>query len=210
MSSKLFLASSDDEDLPTQTGEEILHESKPVFPLDEFQTPVKSPASSALFFAASEEGDLEDTYVNMPLQATHKSIATDRDDAEVPNTSRKSAREHFQEPPEKKRKLSPTLEMHPQTSLFCPTYLGDVLIENAWSTASGKGYVKSGDSVIIQKDEPATPSSSRSRSQRPIKKIGDKQQVTITSMIKLQKTKKKADTVVRILNQRGFGISFIF
>jgi len=206
MSSKLFLAASDDEDLPVQTGEEGLHESKPVLPSDEFQTPARSPASSALFFAASEE-DLKDAHKNMPPKATHKSIVTEKDDIQVPGTSRKSAREHFQEPPGKKRRLSPALEIHPQTSLLRPTYLGDILIENAWSTASGKGYVRSGDSVVIQKDQPATPSSSRS--QRPIKKIGDKQQVTIASMMKFQKTKKKADTVVRILNQRGFGISFI-
>jgi len=206
MSSKLFLAGSDDEDSPVQTGGESSHESKPVHPSDEFQTPAKSPASSALFFAASEEEDLKDAHTNMPLQATHKSIVTDKDDVEVLDTSRRSTREHFQEPPGKKRRLSPTLEIHPQTSLFCPTYLGDILIENAWSTASGKGYVKSGDSVIIQKDEPATPYSSRS--QRPIKKTSDKQQTTIASMMKLQKT-KKADTVVRILNQRSFGISFI-
>jgi len=207
MSSKLFLAASDDEDLPVQPGEESSHEERPVLPADEFQTPAKSPAS--LFFVASEEEDLKDAHINVPLQTAHESIVTDKDDVEVPDTSRKSAREHFQEPPGKKRRLSPTLEIHPQTSLFRPTYLGDVLIANAWSTASGKGYVKSGDSVIIQKDEPTTSSSSRSRSQRPVKKIGDKQQVTIASMMKLQKT-KKADTIVRILNQRGFGIIFHF
>lgn len=210
---RLPLAASNDEDLPAQASKENSHK---VLPLEEPRTPAKSPASSALFFAASDEEDFEDAHIEN-LQVTRKPIVTDNDEVEIldtvpftvlrEDTSRKSTREHFQEAPTKKRRLSFASETHPQAYQFRPTYLGDVLIENAWSTASGKGYAKSGEPVIIQRDEQSMSFSSRSR--KRIKETGDKQQVTITSMMKHQKI-KKADTVVRILNQRNFGISFIF
>lgn len=118
---------------------------------------------------------------------------------------RKSNREYLEGPPAKKRRLSP-VQTASQVPCFCPIYLGDVFVENAWSTASGKGYVKPGESVIIQRDGPNSMPTS-SKTQKSTKGISGKKQATITSMMKPQTTKiakKKVDTVVRISNQRGF------
>ncbi|KAJ3570626.1 hypothetical protein NP233_g4279 [Leucocoprinus birnbaumii] len=206
----LFFASSDDEDAVASlgpAGEESSHESEPTLLLsDNPQTPAKSPASSALFLPASddEEGTIS-------LQSTQnnarKPIVTDDDDIQILDVpppihpeikpERTTKELPGEEPPAKRRKLSPDFPSHSPTSSFHSTYVGDILIENAWSTASGKGYVKIGEPVLIQRDELHS-LASESGTRKTIKKTGGKRQATITSMMKIQPAKaakKKVDTV---------------
>lgn len=112
-------------------------------------------------------------------------------------------------PPLKKRRLSPQ-DTHITTNSFPPTYLGEVLITNAWSNVSGKGYVKPNESIQIQRDEVAAPKPGPSKQAKSVnKKTGDgKKQLSLATMLKAQPTnnfkKKKVDTIVRLVNSRGF------
>ena len=115
-------------------------------------------------------------------------------------------------PPLKKRRLSPQ-DTHISASSFPPTYLGEVLITNAWSNVSGKGYVKPNESIQIQRDEVAAPKPGPSKQAKSVnKKSGDgKKQLSLATMLKPQPTnnfkkKKKVDTIVRLVNSRGFGL----
>ncbi|KAH8102375.1 SNF2 family N-terminal domain-containing protein [Cristinia sonorae] len=113
-----------------------------------------------------------------------------------------------QEPPKKKRKLSPALPSRPATM-----YLGSFLVGNAWSTARGKGYVKAGDEIKVERDGLERAESQKSKvvarntpkDNKPLK--GGKKQLSIATMLKPQPTKptkKKQDLVVRLINKRGF------
>ncbi|EGN93185.1 hypothetical protein SERLA73DRAFT_172337 [Serpula lacrymans var. lacrymans S7.3] len=118
--------------------------------------------------------------------------------------------------PAKKRRLSPPSSPVPApipvVSFEC-AYIGSFLVGNAWSTVKGKGYVKSGDKIRIERDEPDDGSSSRSnpgkgnKKEIQIKGKGKKKQISISTMFKSQPPnflKKKVDTVVRLTNSRGF------
>lgn len=113
-------------------------------------------------------------------------------------------------PPLKRRRLFPQDPHIP--SSFPPTYLGEVLITNAWSNVSGKGYVKPNESIQIQRDEVAAPKPGPSKPTKSAnKKSGDgKKQLSLATMLKPQPTnnfkKKKVDTIVRLVNSRGFGL----
>jgi DNA repair protein RAD5 len=224
----LFFASSDDEDeviLPAQASEDSLPESEPISaPLsDHTQTPAGSPASSNLFFAAIDEDKVEEAHLLSPPKPVREVMITDEDDdvlvvdtlrvdtAKTPDGATSATATGSDEPPKKKRRLSPAHEIPTlSTSQLPPTYLGDILVENAWSTVSGKGYVKAGESVLIRRDEPNDTSSS-SKTTKGNKRTTSNNQLSITSMLKPKTTKppnrKKVDTVVRILNLRGFGKS---
>ncbi|KAF9453887.1 hypothetical protein P691DRAFT_564475 [Macrolepiota fuliginosa MF-IS2] len=120
----------------------------------------------------------------------------------------------LEEPPTKKRRISPAAESRPQSSSRpAPIYLGDILVGNAWSTVSGKGYVKLGESVVIQRDGPSDgyPGSKpqKGKTSDKARKATGKKQVTLTSMLKpsiAKPARRKVDTVVRVVNHRGFGI----
>jgi DNA repair protein RAD5 len=226
----LFFAGSDDEDElipPVHTvHEDSSHDAEPRLPSDDPHTPAKSPASSTLFLPASDE-ETEETRIPSPPWPENKSTVTgDDNDVEIPEatplpasvlpeTAYKSASdEYLGEPPAKKRRIFPAPASCSQiSSHFLPTYLGDILVENAWSTVSGKGYVKAGEPLLIQRDEIHSVSSS-SKAHKGAKKTGGKKQVSITSMLKPQPaaraTKKRVDTVVRISNQRGSGNTLLF
>lgn len=108
-------------------------------------------------------------------------------------------------PPAKKRRLSPPAQVSVESS---PTYLGYFLVDNAWSTVKGTGYIKPGDEILIEREEMDKPPPPPPK--KPGKKGADgKKQLTIATMFKpapaKPSAKKKKDSVVRITNARGFG-----
>ncbi|KIM47670.1 hypothetical protein M413DRAFT_22297 [Hebeloma cylindrosporum] len=90
------------------------------------------------------------------------------------------------------------------------TYLGEVVVPNAWSNVSGAGYITRDESVLIHRErqntqavkaKPATGTNGK-------KKTDGKKQVTLTSMVKSQppkklNKKKATDTIVRLVNNKG-------
>ncbi len=110
-------------------------------------------------------------------------------------------------PPAKKRRVSPPAQALTETSSM---YLGYFLVDNAWSTVKGTGYIKPGDEILIEREEmdksPPPPQ------KKSVKKGADgKKQLTIATMFKpapaKAAAKKKQDSVVRIMNAKGFGMA---
>lgn len=104
-------------------------------------------------------------------------------------------------PPAKRRRVSSLPEA------LSPRYMGEFLIPNAWSTVSGKGYIKIDEIVRIERDQDQ-PSASNKKTGNNKKKDG-KKQMTLSAMLQKQppKTKQKQDNIVRLVNSRGFGTS---
>lgn len=104
-------------------------------------------------------------------------------------------------PPAKRRRLS--LSTRPRHAIKSDgAYLGTFLVPNAWSTVKGKGYIKPGDEVKIERDGPED-TNVVSTSVK-----GKKKQLTLKAMLKPQpvkNVKRKADTIVRLTNKGGFG-----
>lgn len=128
-----------------------------------------------------------------------------------PRSSSPVVSETSDEPPAKKRKLSPLAHSAP-SSAFESAYLGSFLVGNAWSTVRGTGYVKPGDEIRIERDTPDDRSSVEAKilPAKNVKSKGGKKQISIATMLKPQPvklSKKKQDTVVRLTNKRGFGRS---
>lgn len=116
-------------------------------------------------------------------------------------------------PPEKKPRLSQAALSH---SAFSSAYLGSFLVGNAWSTVKGKGYVKPGDEIKIERDSPQGSASSKANSSKGGAKAkkpdgkdkGKTKQLSIATLMKPSQpkvSKKKVDTVVRLTNNGGFG-----
>jgi DNA repair protein RAD5 len=94
-------------------------------------------------------------------------------------------------------------------------YLGETIIANAWSNVSGRGYVKANDFIDVKRDteddDPPTASSSKGKSASGSgsKKGDGKKQMKLSSMLKplppKPVKKKKGDTIVRLVNKKGFG-----
>ncbi|KAF8557658.1 hypothetical protein OG21DRAFT_1482121 [Imleria badia] len=104
-------------------------------------------------------------------------------------------------PPTKRRRLS--LSSQPKPAIKSDgTHLGTFLVPNAWSTVKGKGYIKPGDEVRIERDSPEDTSASGTTSVK-----GKKKQLTLKAMLKSQpakNVKRKVDTIVRLTNNGGF------
>ncbi|KAG2350922.1 hypothetical protein BDR05DRAFT_955063 [Suillus weaverae] len=191
---RLFFADSDDEDIPR------------------FQTPRPIAINSELVMNGDDgESDLEiPSFEELPRASSVSSISSG------PNSLRSSSPAlgpSGEEPPVKKRRLSPPSKVQARTgkaSSDHPTYLGSFLVGNAWSTVRGKGYIKPGDTIRIERDDPDDFKSGLPISGKGKKKAlpdnGKKKQLTLGAMLKSQppKTTKKADTVVRLTNDRGF------
>lgn len=112
------------------------------------------------------------------------------------------------EPPSstKKRRISPA-------SGFRPTYIGEFVIPNAWSNVSGKGYVKLGDKIRIERDRPEDKATVASTSKGG--KPKELKQMNLFSMMKPSQApkqtsskNKKEDTIVRLLNTQGAGARY--
>ncbi|KIL01052.1 hypothetical protein PAXRUDRAFT_128489 [Paxillus rubicundulus Ve08.2h10] len=114
-------------------------------------------------------------------------------------------------PPAKKRRLSSTAKPAALSSRVGNAYLGSFLVGNAWSTVKGKGYIKPGDEIRIERDSLDDASSSAASFRKGKKKEtgdrGKKKQLSLKAMLKPQPTKfgkRKIDTVVRLTNKGGF------
>ncbi|KAF8913214.1 P-loop containing nucleoside triphosphate hydrolase protein [Gymnopilus junonius] len=114
----------------------------------------------------------------------------------------------------KKRRFASEVKTTPTSFVgnFPPTYLGEIIVPNAWSTVSGKDYVKANESVKVkrdQEDEPKPgPSKAKLANTTNDKKNSDgKKQTSLLNMLKSQPSKtskKKTDTIVRLVNSKGY------
>lgn len=110
----------------------------------------------------------------------------------------------------KRRLLPPEYESSPNHATeFLPIYLGEVVISNAWSNVSGKGYVKPNETVVVKREEQDLPQAGASKPKPTTVQSGKKKQISIATMLKPQpakSTKKmKKDNIVRLVNNKGFG-----
>ncbi|TFK26658.1 DNA repair protein RAD5 [Coprinopsis marcescibilis] len=201
---KLFLDGDDEDDDEMQM--DLIQEESLV-------PPAPSPGVSA--GAGSDE---EIQLINgFPSPRAGNSRSRDQSlRAPVQSTSRSSL------PPTRKRKgsdLTPPTIVRTDTSQgdFPPTYLGEIIVTNAWSNVSGK-YIKIGELFQVKRDDDDDVSESKASSSKPSgssksstssgKKKGDgKKQMSLTAMLKPQVPrnfkKKNADTIVRLLNMKG-------
>ena len=92
---------------------------------------------------------------------------------------------------------------------FLPTYMGEVVISNAWSNVSGKGYVKPNETVVVKREEQDLPQAGTSKPKPTAVQSGNKKQISIATMLKPQPAKstkkKKKDHIVRLVNNNGSG-----
>ena len=189
----LFIPSSDDEDLA----------------VEDVMTPMKQKRRLSVQEDESDSG-IDLPLLNVKEQATSvKSIRVSMD--KMPTVSEtypvKLPASSPQSP--KKRRIFPP-NVRPPTSQ--PTYLGEILVPNAWSNVSGKGYVKPDESIQIRRDTQIEPKPGPSKIQG--KKKGDKKnQMSLTAMLKSKPVKSfkktKTDNIVRLFNSRGFGNIFV-
>ena len=110
-------------------------------------------------------------------------------------------------PPAKKRRLLPDkVSTHPSST--GDSYLGCLVVGNAWSTVKGKGYISPGDEVLVERDGLAdTPRSSKGKNKEAANR-GKKKQLTLKAMVNPQPSKfmrRKVDAVIRLTNKAGFG-----
>jgi len=115
---------------------------------------------------------------------------------------------------QKRRRVTPQTEVTEPSSGLLPAYLGEVLVPNAWSTISGSGYVKPNDIIRVRRDQgdESTSVKLKSKSFNSKKKMDNKKQVTLTSMIGAQpqkfSKKKRPDTIVRLVTKDDVGTFF--
>jgi DNA repair protein RAD5 len=225
-----FFASSEDEgDDINMAGveSEVPHSSLPTTP----RTSSSRSSPPHRLFLEDSDDDVNDIYTSESPSVRRPIVVDDVLEIDIDSAAthakagqskpteafkKSSSPPHFKQgfnsgPPLKKRRLSPQ-DTHNPTSSFPPTYLGEVLITNAWSNVSGKGYVKPNESIQIQRDEVTAPKPGPSKPTKSVnKKSGDgKKQLSLATMLKPQPTnifkKKKVDTIVRLVNSRGFGL----
>ncbi|KAG6854152.1 hypothetical protein C0991_010063 [Blastosporella zonata] len=213
----LFFAGSDDED----DNEDVI--------MEQAHTPaattpgVSSPPS--LFLPDSGDEAEYKPMENSPVAEKRKLVLPDDDQDDgfrspsplpyrrassvrsVEETTVKPEIKRKEGPPPKKRRLSTPPPSTP--SAFQPTYLGEILVPNAWSNVSGKGYIKNNQAVTIHRDEQddPLPGPSKSNGAQGKKKGDGKKQMSLTAMLKPQpskaKKKVKGDNIVRLLNSKG-------
>lgn len=189
-STPMFLADSDEEDLATS-----------------FLTPKKRP----IVDHADSDSDVEiPSFEEIPRPSSVSSVSSGRSRASSvseesiarPTVTRTAP------PPAKKRRVSTPAVSAPKVPSL--SYLGSFPVGNAWSTVRGKGYVKPGDTILIQRDDqddskPGFKSTNKGKK----KDTGKTKQLSIAAMLKSQPknlVKKKTDHVVRLTNTRGFGV----
>ncbi|KAH7915692.1 SNF2 family N-terminal domain-containing protein, partial [Hygrophoropsis aurantiaca] len=234
----LFFAGSDDEDEQMDVTN-TLPETQPAALLP--ATPMSSARETKLFFADSDDESIPAYQADKPTGSRQPSISKDGPDDswsdveipgfdEVPRASSVSSVSSIQslrrssptpgdrasdERPAKKRRFSPPPKPVTAQTEFESAYLGSFLVGNAWSTVKGKGYIKPGEEIQIERDNPDDASSSKSgpsvanTGKGKKKDIPDKKkkQLSLATMLKplpQKVVKKKTDTVVRLTNKRGF------
>jgi DNA repair protein RAD5 len=113
----------------------------------------------------------------------------------------------------KRRLLPPEHESPPNLATeFLPNYLGEVIIPNAWSNVSGKGYVKPNETILVKREEQDLPQAGKSKPKPGTVQSGKKKQISIATMLKPQPAKtskfakkKTTNNIVRLVNNKGFG-----
>ncbi|KAF8841910.1 hypothetical protein BDN67DRAFT_900346 [Paxillus ammoniavirescens] len=171
-------------------------------------TPSGGTREKRLFFADSDDEDVPRFEIASHSMPGTTPLTKDRaddsgSDMELPS---------FEEVPRasSKRRLSSTAKPVALSSRVGDAYLGSFLVGNAWSTVKGKGYIKPGDEIRIERDSPDDASSSASlprKGKKETEEKGKKKQLSLKAMLKPQLTKfgkRKADTVVRLTNKGGF------
>lgn len=228
-----FFAGSDDEEMADAhaPSEDLVPQRAESSP-DATQT--RSPTQKPLFFADSDDEESSSRYnapkmsaapettdeseldldVEMPEFVDVPRASSESSTSSGPNEMRESSPlpqalvPSDEERPPKRRKMSPV--PGPSHSRAAPAesmYLGSFLVDKAWSTVKGSGYIKPGEEVRIEREEinkPAPPPPAK----KAAKGKGGKKQITIASMFKPappKVTKKKQDSVVILTNTRGFG-----
>lgn len=212
----LFFATSDDE-----ADDKYVEETH--FPAE---TAPGESSPQSLFLPGSDDDETSDTINVSPLAPKRKLLPDDDEDEEIQLSSpipyrRGSSVRSLQtsvklespvpqvqnitnsEPPLKKRCIS-------TPPSFPPTYLGELLVPNAWSNVSGKGYIRNNEPVKIHRDGQEELKSGSSKTNGAQGKKGDgKKQMSLKAMLKPQpskaKKKVKGDTIVRLLNNKGTG-----
>ncbi|KAI0931359.1 hypothetical protein AcW1_001224 [Taiwanofungus camphoratus] len=220
----MFFAGSDDEGEP---GSALVDKEQPPVPVVESGR----DHQKALFFADSSDeeensrvvlsripliGDtLEDDAMGLvegvelpqPEEVPRASSISSVSSGHVQRLPSPASLVRSDEPPQKKRRLSPAgTDSQVQ---FSSTYLGSFLVGNAWSTVRGSGYVKPGDEIYIERDtsEGLAPNDSKRSKTKDTKGKGGKKQLNIATMLRVQPSKaikKKQDLVVRLTNKKGF------
>lgn len=183
----LFIPSSDDEDF----GE-----------VEDVASPVKQKRRLSL------PEDESDSGIELPvLNAKERAPSVKSVDKTLVVSDTSPEKPFAPPPPLKKRRISPP-------NAVPPTYLGEILVPNAWSNVSGKGYVKPDEPIQIKRDEQIEPKSgpSKSATTQGKKKGDNKKQMSLTAMLKSKPAKSskksKTDNIVRLFNSRGFGNVF--
>ncbi|CDO73050.1 hypothetical protein BN946_scf185007.g104 [Trametes cinnabarina] len=227
----LYFAGSDSEDMANAGSPDRGQVLQPSatradrFPQPE---PRRTPTQKPLFFADSDDEEPM-VYMDADIPAQADTIEDSELDLDVempefvdiPRASSVSSRSSgFDQPrksspvpqplalsnegrPQKRRKLSPTAR--PDGSIADSMYMGSFLVDRAWSTVKGSGYIKPGEEIYIERDDSSKPLPPHSK--KPTKTKGGKKQLTIASMLKPappKSSKKKQDSVVRLTNSRGF------
>ncbi|KAG6851386.1 hypothetical protein H0H93_005784 [Arthromyces matolae] len=180
----LFLPDSDTENIPESISGSPPSKRKLELPEDvgdEFHLPSPTPHERA----SSVQSLLVPEKVKSTSPAPRPSVKND------------------QRPPKK-----PRLSSRQTPSHFTPTYLGEILVPNAWSNVSGKGYISLNEPVKVHRDEQYVPQTGPSKSNGTQAKTGGtKKQISLKAMLKPQpskaKKKVKGDTIVRLLNIKG-------
>lgn len=157
---------------------------------------------------------------NIPGIPNRSSSVASASSGSIPILSRDRSPEPLLRP-SKRRRVSPSLDnqLTSHTAAqsnppFQRAYLGSFLVGNAWSTVRGRGYIKPGETVLIDRDDQTSStrgSNAKSKKGKEDVKVAGKgkgKQQNIQSMFKAQsKTSSKAqkpDTVVRLTNKSGF------
>ena len=229
-----FFASPDDEDDATMAIDGADRSSPSVPQTPKTSSAFSSPPQEKLFLDDSDDEIVIPEEDFLTLKRSQAVMMEDTSDVEIVEQTSKAdhnpgeSSSHL--PPslvsqkssdlkkaQKKRRLSPQVEEAQPLSGLLPAYLGEVLIPNAWSTISGRGYVKANDIIHVKRDhdeESTVRSKSKSSQNVNSKKKSDKKkQVTLTSMIVAQHQKvakkKRLDTIVRLVTEDGVGQLFL-
>ncbi|EJD52191.1 hypothetical protein AURDEDRAFT_159046 [Auricularia subglabra TFB-10046 SS5] len=182
----------------------------------EFADTLQRP-SSPLFLDDSDNGDDNDDARSKASSATSSSaplfLPNSDDEDEINSSSvyepsspqaalprakharRSESAPEAGPPPAKKRRVSPPPAPAPAKADVLPdkrVYIGELYVENAYSLCSGKGYMKNGEEIVIERDVPA-----------PAKGKSVQTKLNFGAPAKKPKAKPKG-TIIRFNNARGF------
>ncbi|KAF8807924.1 DNA repair protein RAD5 [Phlegmacium glaucopus] len=230
----LFFAGSDDDDEPL-IADRAKSLSLPPTSSPGTSTSRSSPPHHLLFLEDSDGDDsmymspkpsTSDENVKRPIviededpdtQVVHSQVLMERksDQHSRPKSLSPTLDKKLRSPgpvAKKRRLLSPEHESPSNPAAkFLPIYLGEVIIPNAWSNVSGKGYVKPNETVLVKREERDVPQARTSKPNPTAVPSSKKKQISIATMLKPQPArpsksakKKKTDNIVRLVNNKGF------